>query len=114
MYQFELQLRISHQHQGHRQRLSTLTNTKQAPASCKHKHSKPQDDKKQRDTTQTINPSFKYLNKTMNLTVKTLKGGKFTVEVGESNTVAQVKEVIVSPRRILLFRSTYWFPELKL
>jgi hypothetical protein len=39
----------------------------------------------------------------MNLTVKTLKGGKFTVEVGESNTVAQVKEVIVSPRWILLF-----------
>jgi hypothetical protein len=32
---------------------------------------------------------------TMNLTVKTLKGGKFTVEVDPSNTVAQVKVVIV-------------------
>lgn len=32
----------------------------------------------------------------MNLTVKTLKGGKFTVEVDPSNTVAQVKEAIVS------------------
>jgi hypothetical protein len=31
----------------------------------------------------------------MNLTVKTLKGGKFTVEVDPSNTVAQVKVVIV-------------------
>lgn len=30
----------------------------------------------------------------MNLTVKTLKGGKFTIDVDESNTVAQVKEVI--------------------
>ena len=32
----------------------------------------------------------------MNLTVKTLKGGKFTVEVEASNTVAEVKTVIVS------------------
>lgn len=32
----------------------------------------------------------------MNLTVKTLKGGKFTVEVDPSNTVAQVKGAIVS------------------
>ena len=32
----------------------------------------------------------------MNLTVKTLKGGKFTIEVDPSNTVAQVKEAIVS------------------
>ena len=32
----------------------------------------------------------------MNLTVKTLKGGKFTIEVDESNTVAQVKGVVVS------------------
>lgn len=30
----------------------------------------------------------------MNLTVKTLKGGKFTIEVDPSNTVAQVKTVI--------------------
>eukprot|EP00804_Cyclotella_cryptica_P025904 CCRYP_002739-RA/>CCRYP_002739-RA protein AED:0.21 eAED:0.21 QI:119/1/1/1/1/1/3/283/451 len=30
----------------------------------------------------------------MNLTVKTLKGGKFTVEVDPSNTVAQVKDAI--------------------
>jgi len=33
----------------------------------------------------------------MNLTVKTLKGGKFIIEVEGFNTVAQVKEVIVSP-----------------
>ena len=32
----------------------------------------------------------------MILTVKTLKGGKFTIEVDPSNTVAQVKTVIVS------------------
>ena len=32
----------------------------------------------------------------MNLTVKTLKGGKFTIEVEASNTVAEVKTVIVS------------------
>ena len=32
----------------------------------------------------------------MNLTVKTLKGGKFTIEVDPSNTVAQVKTAIVS------------------
>ncbi len=32
----------------------------------------------------------------MNLTVKTLKGGKFTIEVDPSSTVAQVKTVIVS------------------
>ena len=34
----------------------------------------------------------------MNLTVKTLKGGKFTIEVDPSNSVAEVKAVIVSPR----------------
>ena len=33
----------------------------------------------------------------MKLTVKTLKGGKFTVEVEPSNTVAEAKAVIVSP-----------------
>ena len=32
----------------------------------------------------------------MNLTVKTLKGGKFTIEVDPSNSVAEVKAVIVS------------------
>ena len=32
----------------------------------------------------------------MQLTVKTLKGGKFTIEVENSNTVAEVKTVIVS------------------
>jgi hypothetical protein len=32
----------------------------------------------------------------MNLTVKTLKGGKFTIEVDPSSSVAQVKTVIVS------------------
>jgi hypothetical protein len=32
----------------------------------------------------------------MNLTVKTLKGGKFTIEVDPTNTVAKVKTVIVS------------------
>jgi hypothetical protein len=32
----------------------------------------------------------------MNLTVKTLKGGKFTVEVEPTNTVAEVKTAIVS------------------
>jgi hypothetical protein len=32
----------------------------------------------------------------MILTVKTLKGGKFTVEVDPSNTVAEAKAVIVS------------------
>lgn len=34
----------------------------------------------------------------INLTVKTLKGGKFTIEVDPSNSVAEVKAVIVSPR----------------
>ena len=34
--------------------------------------------------------------KTMQLTVKTLKGGKFTIEVEPSNTVAEAKAVIVS------------------
>lgn len=38
----------------------------------------------------------------MNLTVKTLKGSKFIIEVEECNTVAQVKEVIVSPGQLLL------------
>ena len=33
----------------------------------------------------------------MNLTVKTLKGGRFTIEVDPANTVAEVKTVIVSP-----------------
>lgn len=37
----------------------------------------------------------------MNLTVKTLKGGKFTIEVESSSTVAEAKAVIVSS---LLFR----------
>jgi hypothetical protein len=32
----------------------------------------------------------------MNLTVKTLKGGKFTVEVEADKTVAEVKVAIVS------------------
>ena len=32
----------------------------------------------------------------MKLTVKTLKGGKFTVEVEPSNTVAEAKGIIVS------------------
>jgi len=32
----------------------------------------------------------------MKLTVKTLKGGKFTVEVDPSNTVAEAKGIIVS------------------
>ena len=32
----------------------------------------------------------------MQLTVKTLKGGKFTIEVEPSNTVAEAKAVIVS------------------
>jgi len=32
----------------------------------------------------------------MQLTVKTLKGGKFTIEVENSNTVAEVKTAIVS------------------
>ena len=32
----------------------------------------------------------------MRLTVKTLKGGKFTIEVENSNTVAEVKTAIVS------------------
>lgn len=32
----------------------------------------------------------------MQLTVKTLKGGKFTIEVEPSNTVAETKAVIVS------------------
>ena len=35
--------------------------------------------------------------KRMKLTVKTLKGGKFTVEVDPSNTVAEAKGIIVSP-----------------
>ena len=34
---------------------------------------------------------------TMKLTVKTLKGGKFTVEVEPSNTVGEAKGIIVSP-----------------
>ena len=34
----------------------------------------------------------------MKLTVKTLKGGKFTVEVEPSNTVAEAKGIIVSLR----------------
>lgn len=34
----------------------------------------------------------------MKLTVKTLKGGKFTVEVEPSNTVAEAKGIIVSVR----------------
>jgi len=33
----------------------------------------------------------------MKLTVKTLKGGKFTVEVEPSNTVGEAKGIIVSP-----------------
>ena len=36
----------------------------------------------------------------MKLTVKTLKGGKFSVEVEPSNTVAEAKGVIVSPALI--------------
>jgi hypothetical protein len=32
----------------------------------------------------------------MQLTVKTLKGEKFTIEVEESHTIAQVKDIIVS------------------
>ena len=39
----------------------------------------------------------------MNLTVKTLKGGKFTIEVEATSTVAQVKTVIVSFRSRELF-----------
>lgn len=38
----------------------------------------------------------------MQLTVKTLKGGKFTIEVEPSNTVAEAKAVIVS-RPYLVF-----------
>ena len=34
----------------------------------------------------------------MNLTVKTLKGGKFTIEVDPTNTVAEAKDVIVSEK----------------
>ena len=33
----------------------------------------------------------------MKITVKTLKGGKFTVEVDPSNTVGEAKGIIVSP-----------------
>jgi len=33
----------------------------------------------------------------MKLTVKTLKGGKFDIHVEESQTVAQVKGIIVRP-----------------
>ena len=40
----------------------------------------------------------------MNLTVKTLKGGKFTIEVEASNTVAEVKTAVVS-----LYNITYLF-----
>jgi hypothetical protein len=40
----------------------------------------------------------------MNLTVKTLKGGKFTVEVEPTNTVAEVKTAIVSYRIIFFLR----------
>ncbi len=38
----------------------------------------------------------------MQLTVKTLKGGKFTIEVEPSNTVAEAKSVIVSDQFIML------------
>ena len=38
----------------------------------------------------------------MKLTVKTLKGGKFTVEVEPSNTVGEAKGIIVSPTYIYL------------
>jgi len=41
----------------------------------------------------------------MNLTVKTLKGGKFTIEVDPSSTVAQVKTVVVSLFRLSALRS---------
>ena len=37
----------------------------------------------------------------MQLTVKTLKGGKFTIEVEPSNTVAEAKAVIVSTNIII-------------
>lgn len=37
----------------------------------------------------------------MKLTVKTLKGGKFTVEVEPSNTVGEAKGIIVSPTYII-------------
>lgn len=40
----------------------------------------------------------------MKLTVKTLKGGKFTVEVEPSNTVAEAKGIIVSVRDSRLIR----------
>lgn len=42
----------------------------------------------------------------MKLTVKTLKGGKFTVEVEPSNTVGEAKGIIVSPTYICPSRST--------
>jgi len=40
----------------------------------------------------------------MQLTVKTLKGGKFTIEVDPSNTVAQAKAVIVSHIMIIIIQ----------
>ena len=44
----------------------------------------------------------------MNLTVKTLKGGKFTVEVEPTNTVAEVKTAIVSYRIIFFFKARFF------
>jgi hypothetical protein len=39
----------------------------------------------------------------MKLLVKTLKGGKFEVQVEETNTVAQVKGIIVRDWKAMLF-----------
>lgn len=43
----------------------------------------------------------------MNLTVKTLKGEKFSVDAEPSNTVAEVKTIIVSSYVYLLFIKSY-------
>jgi len=48
----------------------------------------------------------------MQLTVKTLKGGKFTIEVEPSNTVAEAKAVIVSA--LLLHHFLYHVVSLQL
>ena len=48
----------------------------------------------------------------MNLTVKTLKGGKFTVEVEPTNTVAEVKTAIVSYRISSQFECGLFFDAL--
>ena len=56
------------------------------------------------DTNQTLGrylclsqPKHPKVRRVMKLTVKTLKGGKCTVEVEPSNTVAEAKGIIVSP-----------------